>query len=324
MNDPQSKPVSFAKRLIAVLVSVSGFTAATGVRADPTYQGSAFDQVWDQVNSDPYAKPNYEVTLSSLYGFGRNLILEAGKRTIASEADLLPHFNKLVHRNGVCLRGAWSITEASPYTGVFARGTRALMIARASSAFNGTDVDQYRAFGLAGKVFPTQNPAEVVKTANFFAIDDLAGTLTEHFLDANLTNEPAFTLRPRLIALAPIAASVSSAFALADSHPNLRQVYPLAEAGLLPTDQAVTPTWLQISGSADQPRVDGQVVRDFRDELLVTQYPERKIRFDIAVASEKNASGAKKWQKIGEIEFTESVVSDSCDHELHFHHPKFR
>jgi hypothetical protein len=30
------------------------------------------------------------------------------------------------------------------------------------------------------------------------------------------------------------------------------------------------------------------------------------------------------FERIGYLEFTESVASDSCDHRIHFHHPKFR
>ena len=285
------------------------------------YEGSSVDQVWGQVTSDPYEKPHYTVTLKSLFSWGRNLILDAGQRTVSDREDLLPRFNKLVHSNGICLKGEWNVTEDSQYTGLFTKGARALIIARASTAFGDTEVGKYRGFGLAGKLYPTLNPNEVVKTANFFAIDDLTGTLTPHFLDAALTNEPALSLRPDLIKLAPIAAAVGSAFARADVNPNIRQVYELSEAGLAAGETAVTPQWMQVVGSVDQPRVDAA---DFRDELLVNNYPEQKFRFDISVASEKDAAGKKNWQTIGYIEFTESVVSDSCDHALHFHHPRFK
>jgi hypothetical protein len=30
------------------------------------------------------------------------------------------------------------------------------------------------------------------------------------------------------------------------------------------------------------------------------------------------------WDKIGFIEFEAGIASDSCDHRLHFSHPKFR
>ena len=285
------------------------------------YEGTSLDQVWSQVTSDPYEKPHYQVTLQSLFSWSRNLILEAGQRTVSDREDLLPRFNKLVHSNGICLKGEWNVTADTQYTGLFAKGAHALLIGRASTTFGDTEVGKYRGFGLAGKLYPTSNPNEVVKTANFFAIDDLTGTLTQHFLDAAVTNEPALSLRPDLIKLAPIAAAVGSAFSRVDINPNIRQVYELSEYGLEDGKSAVTPRWMQVVGSVDQPRVNAA---DFRDELLLNNYPEQKVRFDISVASEKDAAGKKNWQTIGYIEFTESVVSDSCDHALHFHHPRFR
>ncbi len=35
-------------------------------------------------------------------------------------------------------------------------------------------------------------------------------------------------------------------------------------------------------------------------------------------------SDAKQWKKVGYIEFTDSVASDTCDHRLQFWHPPFR
>ena len=57
------------------------------------YEGSSVDQVWGQVTSDPYEKPHYTVTLKSLFLWGRNLILDAGQRTVSDREDLLPRFD---------------------------------------------------------------------------------------------------------------------------------------------------------------------------------------------------------------------------------------
>ena len=40
------------------------------------------------------------------------------------------------------------------------------------------------------------------------------------------------------------------------------------------------------------------------------------------VASKEDEKGNKNWKTIGKINMTDSVVSNSCDHRLHFHHPK--
>jgi len=60
-------------------------------------------------------------------------------------------------------------------------------------------------------------------------------------------------------------------------------------------------------------------VNDFREELMLSE--NETMIFGISVASEEN-NGSKIWQEIGTITFDESVVSTTCDHRLHFHHPK--
>ena len=58
---------------------------------------------------------------------------------------------------------------------------------------------------------------------------------------------------------------------------------------------------------------------EFRDELNVSLYGGH-LDFDVMVSESKTGP----FTRIGYLEFTESVTSDSCDHRLHFHHPKFR
>ena len=67
----------------------------------------------------------------------------------------------------------------------------------------------------------------------------------------------------------------------------------------------------------------GQTVdaKDFRDELTITN--SKKIVFDISVTSSKK-EGKKEWKKIGTITFDNSVVSKTCEHRLHFHHPVWK
>ncbi len=71
------------------------------------------------------------------------------------------------------------------------------------------------------------------------------------------------------------------------------------------------------------PDATGKNARDFRDELDVDEYPDG-IRFDILVADRGTRVGPKDWRYLGEITFDDSVASDSCDHRLHFAHPRFR
>jgi hypothetical protein len=285
---------------------------------DVPYTGSTFGKVWSEVASTPYADLTHEtIEVSDFFRAGRNILRDAALRTVDKRHDLLPRFDKLLHPNGICLRGTWNITESSPYTGYFEQGRRGLLIARASVALSDTTRGTYRGFGLAGKLYPTEDPAhtEPLQTANFFAIDDLGGTKTDHFLDAPLTNEPKLSVRPETIKIAAIIPFIIAAFNAADTKPLHRPVYPIAELGMADPSQAHTPQYMMVQGAPGQ-RVDAA---DFRDELHVADYGGA-IQLDISVA----ADTAKIWQKIGFIEFTEEIASDSCDHRLHFSHPKQR
>jgi hypothetical protein len=294
--------------------------------AEP-YVGSSFNAVWRQVASDPYdALPHAAVTLSSFFDWFENKLLTASRRTLSDRSDLLPRFRKLVHPNGICLAGTWNITAPTPYTGYFRGGSRALFIARASTALTATRRGEYRAFGFAGKLFPTTDPDAVVPTANFFTIEDLGGTLRDHFLDAENTNDIIrISLTPETFLNTPIGVAVANAFATADrtfdiTQTLIRQLYPIAEAGEPDLAQARAPRWLKITGADDMPRIDAT---DFREELRLANYPDG-LRFDIFVADEGTRLGDKKWERIGFIAFTEDALSDSCDHRLHFSHPPFR
>lgn len=58
--------------------------------------------------------PLSKVSLWRIFGKGGNLLYRAAKRTIKHEADILPHFNKLIHSNGVGFSGTWNVTEDNP------------------------------------------------------------------------------------------------------------------------------------------------------------------------------------------------------------------
>ncbi len=296
--------------------------------AQDSYQGSRFSEVWGQVNSDPYtALPQEEVKVSKFFSGLKDLLLENSKRTLSDQSDVLPYFEKLVHPNGICLKGTWNITENNPYTGAFKAGTKNKIIVRASTALSNTKADENRAFGIAGKIYPTadEDHAEPLKTANFFTIENLGGTRRKYFMDSVNTNDIIFIL-PSVTAFfnSLEGLTVARDFPLAEGS-NLqtaliRELYPISELGLKPGETAVTPIWLKIEGAEDMPRIDEA---DFRDELNRANYPNG-LRFNISVASEGKRFGTKSWQKIGFIDVEESVVSESCDHRLHFAHPKAR
>jgi hypothetical protein len=308
-------------RLLTLVVSLS-----LSLPAQADYEGSRFDEVWKQVKSDPYpSMPHTPVTLWRFYGFLRDFLFEASERTLDNRSDLLPQFDKLVHPNGVCLAGTWNITEPSQYTGYFRQGARGLFIGRASVALTQTRRGEYRAFGFAGKLFPTLDPDEQVPTANFFAIENLAGTLTPRYLDAQNTNDLiTIQVNPNAFLYTPVGAAALAAFKRADrtldpTQPLERQLYPISELGEDNPGQARAPRWIMIVGSRDTQRVDRD---EFRDEVRLANYPQG-LRFDILVSDSGNR-WAKQWSRLGHIEVTDDALTNSCDHRLHFAHPRFR
>jgi hypothetical protein len=292
------------------------------------YEGSLFRDVWGQVASDPYAAlPQEEVKVSKFFFGLKDLMLESSKRTLSDQSDVLPHFEKLVHPNGICLKGSWNITEPSPYTGAFRQGTKNMIIVRASTALTNTKSNQNRAFGIAGKIFPTSDEFHEapVKTANFFTIENLGGTRKKHFLDSVNTNDiiqinPSFTAFMKSLEGLVVARDFPLAEGSNLQTALIRELYPISELGLQAGENPVTPIWMKIEAAEGMPRIDEE---DFRDELKLENYPEG-LRFSISVASEGRRFGDKAWQKIGFIDVEETVVSDSCDHRLHFAHPRAR
>ncbi|MBT7609299.1 MAG: hypothetical protein HN576_06055 [Bacteriovoracaceae bacterium] len=299
--------------IIAILCAQSSYATS--------YQGSSVDSVWEQMTSDQYKKPQNKISFASLIGFFKNKIKQSAERTLSDKSDILPQFNKLAHPNGVCLRGKWEITKENPYTGQFRKGTIANIIARASTAMSGTKKGELRGFGFAGKLFPIDendlNPK--VKTANFFLVDDLGGTKADHYTDVEMTNEPAASKTTQVLLHLAYALKLAITFGKADENPGMRQLYEISELNETQTRTAKTPKWMKVSA------VPGQKVneKDFRDELNIKNY-RGTLAFNIDVASKEDEKGNKNWKTIGKINMTDSVVSNSCDHRLHFHHPKWK
>jgi hypothetical protein len=286
------------------------------------YIGSTFNEVRDQVFSDPYTTlPTHEITLSSYYDTVQNLLLHACRRALTEEHDIVDHFQRLVHPVGVALTGKWQITEDLPYTGLFRKGTEALLLVRCSVLLYKTLQGEYRGFAFAGKIFPTLDPDERVKTVDFFTIDVLAGTLTKYFTSVELSNEAPLGFNSDVLKLFWVVTATFATFIRANWNPVYRPVYPLSEYGLGPGETAATPRWLMVKGWGGCGQVD---TPDFRDELRVEGYKDQKLIFDVHVADKKLSTGGRDYQRIGRIVLDESVTSDSCDHRLKFRHPPLK
>src|SRR5438270_12886003 len=146
------------------------------VDEDRAYDGSRFADVREAVFAQPYDgivdspgnMPVYDVTLIGLLrGIlspkGRYLFRQAVARTVDSPADLRwgpdrKGFRRLLHPNGICLSGAWEVTEETEYSGYFKAGSRALAIARYSTCCRETRRGHLRSFGFVGQQFPTIDP----------------------------------------------------------------------------------------------------------------------------------------------------------------------
>ena len=286
------------------------------------YNGSTFREVRDQVFSDPYdTLPSYEITLGSFYSGLKNALLTACRRALIDERDIVDHFQRLVHPSGIALTGKWSMTEPSPYTGLFKQGTEALVIARCSVLLYKTLQDDFRGFAFAGKIFPTLDPDERVRTVDFFTIDVLAGTQAKYFTGVELSNEPPLGFNRDVLKLFWLITATFATFIRANWNPVFRPVYPLAEYGRTEADGVTSPKWMMVKGWGGSGQVDRA---DFRDELRVENYHDQELIFDVFAAGGELSTGGRNYQRLGNICLTESVTSDSCDHRLKFKHPPLK
>jgi hypothetical protein len=288
-------------------------------------EGSRFAEVWDVIARDPYgALPQRRLRWRDLTGAFARGLLRDGERTLRDEADLLPRFDKLVHPVGIAMRGVWHVTEPSSYSGHFRAGSKGLIVARASDAVGEYRPGKLRFMGLAGKLWPTLDEQQRAKTANFFLLENLAGSHTPHFAHAALENDLLpFRPHPGAASKGPLGAVAGTAFAMADrtfdlTQPAIRQVYPIAELG--GGGPARAPKFMRFVGDATNPRCDAS---DLRIEIAKA-IAASGLRFRIEVADESSRLLPRHWQPLGSVLFTEAVASEGADHRLHFTHPKYR
>ena len=325
---------------------------------DRLYRGSRFADVWDATRANPYqnpwggagqpALPVYPVSLglflTGLLPFSGPLrIRQATQRTVDSHADLRfgvdgTGFRRLLHPNGVCLGGEWEITEQTPYSGYFSRGSRALLVGRYSTCCTETRRGHTRSLSLVGKLFPTRDPhhREPLRTASFFTQQDLGGDNVEYANDAEFRNAPDTRLWRRGAGW-PILAISGLVFMRVDREPAIRQLYEIAELGKPEGEPTRCPKFMRLLMDPAQPRIPGEEL-DIRDEILAQIYdrgnpaPQRRLVFLIEVTDEGTRSGAaafqtcqfRNWRRIGKITFTEAVASLNGDRVIHFHHPTWR
>jgi hypothetical protein len=270
------------------------------------YDGATFEYVKSVAFADPYDTLPHHRGLRP----GRFLrFFNDSARNLIDRRDVLPHFDKLIHANGVSFSGVWRIHADSPYTGYFAKGSEGLVVARGSVAGNDLDAGQRRAFGYGGKVFPTLDPGEKVRPGNFVTVSKLSGEKKRHILDYAPTNNPQVGLDPGANLVNRVI------FRLVDTRPGWRQLYPISSLGLSETDEVRTPDLMRLSVADGTPRRDE---RDFRDELRLEHYPDRKLVYTIAVKDFEDP----EWRAIGTLELDDYAIAEGGDKRLHFWIPR--
>ena len=325
---------------------------------DRFYAGSRFQDVVDALFANPYRQvwgrpgeppwPDHDVTIRSVFGgllsFARPPRFErAAERTLDSGADLRwgpdgKGFTRFLHPHAVCLIGRWQITEDTPYSGYFATGSEALLIARYSSGASGMRRGQIRSQALVGKLFPTTNPQEAapLRTANFITQEDIGGARTESINDAELLNAPNVTVfrrGPRGTLLIKIA----SVFRRVDQQPTVRQLYPIAELGKPAGEPTRAPAFMRLHLASGHPVIPGEDL-DLRDEVMAHMFdpgdptPKRTLTFVIETTDDGTTGGTpfrvrrtfRNWRPIGRLVFDNAVASYNGDAVIHFTHPTWR
>jgi hypothetical protein len=325
---------------------------------DREYSGSRFRDVVDALFANPYQRvwgregepplPNQEQTIKSVFGgllsHGRPPRFErASERTLDSHADLRwgpdrKGFTRFLHPNGVCLVGRWEITEDTPYSGYFTRGSTALVVARYSSGAGGNRRGRIRSLALVGKLFPTVDPDHQVplRTADFITQEDIGGARSESINAAELRNAPDVTVFRRGPA-GTLLIKVAAVFRRVDQQPTIRQLYPIAELGKPAGAPTRAPQFMRLLVATGQPVIAGPDL-DVRDEVMAQIFdrgdpvPKRTLTFTIDVTDEGRTSGTpfrvrrtfRNWRRIGTLVFDNAVVSYNGDAVIHFSHPTWR
>jgi hypothetical protein len=322
------------------------------------YIGTRFSEVVSALRANPYQRvwgapgekplPVHEVSFRTVVGgissFGIPRQFRAdSERTLDSRADLRwgsdgKGFPRLVHPNGICLMGTWSIDQGTEYTGYFRKGSTALVVARYSTCCTETRRGSTRSLSLVGKLYPTTDPnhVEPLQTANFFTQEDVGGADTDYVNDADLRNAPDTTASRRGGSIALLLV-IGLVFRRVDDRGSMRQLYPIAELGKPAGEPTRAPEFMRLHVAPDQPRIPGAGL-DFRDEIMAQifdkgdPFPKRTLTFHIEVTDEGQTTGPaikerrtfKNWRRIGSMVFDDAVISHNGDSVIHFSHPTWR
>jgi hypothetical protein len=313
---------------------------------DLRYAGARYAEVRDAIFANPYPRPYeiFPVTLGSLLRgalpFGKPWqFLSAARRTVRSDADLRwgpdrKGFRRLLHASGVCMTGVWEITEETPYSGYFAKGSRGLIIARYSVSAQETRRGHTRSLAMVGRIYPTTDPNDPrpLRSASFITQEDIGGAHSRSINEAVLRNAPNVTASRRGWGV-PAFLVTGLVLALTDKQTTQRQVYEIAELGKPAGEPTRAPEFLQFIVSPDQPVIPGDDL-DFRDEVMaqIHDTPLRSLTFRIETSDTGESHGPDplkrrtiaNWKPIGTVKFDAAVVSFNGDRVFNVNHPPWR
>lgn len=322
---------------------MSDWLASEGIiEDDRRFNGSRFSTVREAIFANPYTPPyeRFQVTLASV----TRGLLRASRRVLDSHADLRwgadrKGFRRLLHPNGICLLGTWEITEETPYSGYFRKGSKGLLIVRYSTCCNETRRGNTRSLSMVGRLYPTtdRNHPDPLPTANFITQEDIGGANSRSINEAVLRNAPDTTAFRRGAGL-PVLMVTGIVLQIAETKPTIRQVYQIAELGKPAGEPTGAPEFMQLTVDPAQPVIQGDAL-DFRDEIMAQIYdrgdatPRRTLRFNISTSDTGTTHGTAavretrtitNWKTIGTMTFDEAVASYNADHVFHVNHPHWR
>jgi len=313
---------------------------------DRQASGSRFAEVRDAIFANPYTRPYeiFPVTLGSLLRgvlpFGKPWqFLSAARRVVRSDAELRwgpdrKGYRRLVHPSGICMTGVWEITEETPYSGYFGKGSRGLIVARYSVSAMETRRGHTRSLSMVGRIYPTTDPADPrpLRSASFITQEDIGGAHSRSINEAVLRNAPNVTAARRGWGV-PAFLVTGIVLALTDKQTTQRQVYEIAELGKPAGEPTRTPEFMQFLVSPDQPVIPGESL-DFRDEIMaqIHDTPQRSLTFHIETSDTGESRGPDflkrrtitNWRRIGTIRFDAAVASYNGDHVFHVNHVPWR
>ncbi len=312
-------------------------SAIPTVAAAPPSEGISFNEVLAVLRTQRYDPAHLPLKAASLADIRSPQMLKDAGRTLDSTADLLPPFRRLLHPNGICLAGEWVIEKDNLYSGLFKAGTHFPLIARISPATDNVAPHKGHpiSIGLVGKVFPNHNPDRPVNTANFITQTDIGGIIAARskmlYAGLVMTNAPDTTAIHRGLGV-PAFAALGRVLDQVDVRKLERQLYPLAEANKS-GEPTRTPAYMKLTLNSSLETSGPGRGQDIRLEIWEQLQRRAPLLYDITLSDEGHTEGPDflrkaivKWDTtpVGKLVFTEAILSEPCDDQIHFRHPPWR